>query len=154
MALPCIIAYTPMIGYHHFVRTFGQHSLGKMQLLVPEWMLDPHNSQMGYEITLGTTATVASQVKNECLYGSWMCLHTECPMKHRFCEDAIFVDDTISTGATSNNLRSFWHSEYGLNLPPDRVRVITDLRHSPSGKNSSPHDIATKDTDDAGDERY
>lgn len=128
LVLPCIVAYTPMIGYHHFVQVFSQNSLSKLQLLVPEWMLNPEDERMGYEITLGTNATVQSQVKHECLYGSWVCLHTQCPMKHRFCEDAIFIDDTIHTGTTSNKLRSFWHSEYGLQVPDERIRVITDLR--------------------------
>lgn len=126
--LPCIVAYTPMIGFHHFVQVFSQNSLGKLQLLVPEWMLNPEEERMGYEITLGAAITVHAQVKHECLLGSWTCLHTECPMKHRFCEDAIFIDDTIHTGTTSNKLRSFWHSSYGLQVPNERIRVITDLR--------------------------
>ena len=127
-ALPCIVAYTPMLGYHHFVRVFSRKSLGKLQLLVPEWMLNRDDERMGYEITLGATTHVESQTKHDCLYGSWLCLHTECPMKHRFCEDAIFIDDTINTGMTSNKLRSFWNSEYGLQVPAERIRVITDLR--------------------------
>jgi hypothetical protein len=133
-ALPCIVAYTPMLGYHHFVQAFSRDSLNKLQLLVPEWMLNPDEERMGYEITLGTDVNVRSQVKHECLYGSWVCLHTECPMKHRFCEDAIFIDDTINTGTTSNKLRSFWHSAYGLNVPNERIRVITDLRTSTKTK--------------------
>lgn len=129
LVLPCIVAYTPMIGFHHFVQVFSQNSLGKLQLLVPEWMLNPDEERMGYEITLGADVTVYSQFKHECLLGSWTCLHTECPMKHRFCEDAIFIDDTIHTGTTSNKLRSFWHSAYGLQVPNERIRVITDLRN-------------------------
>lgn len=127
-ALPCIVAYTPMLGYHHFVRAFSRNSLGKLQLLISEWMINPNDERMGYEITLGNTVTVHSQLKHECLYSARVCLHTECPMKHRFCEDAIFIDDTINSGTTSNKLRSFWHSAYGLLVPNERIRVITDLR--------------------------
>lgn len=152
LALPCIVAYTPMIGYHHFVRIFSQNSLGKLQLLVPEWMLNSEDERMGYEISLGVEATVRSQVKHECLYGTWVCLHTECRMKHRFCQDAIFIDDTINTGTTSNKLQSFWHSSYGLQIPNERIRVITDLRNSLTS-NLPLRKVATKDTDNASHER-
>lgn len=148
--LPCIVAYTPMIGYHHFVRVFGQNALCKMQLLVPEWMLNPAEERMGYEITLGAAPTVQPQTKHACLYGSWRCLHTKCSMKHRFCEDAIFIDDTINTSTTANNLRSFWQSEYGLRVPDERVRVITNLRKL---KPQTYKDIK-KDDDNASDERH
>ncbi len=151
-ALPCIVAYTPMLGYHHFIRAFSRESLGKLQLLIPDWMLDPDNERMGYEITLGTHATVRSQEKDDCLFGSWVCLHTDCPMKHRFCQDAIFIDDTINTGATSSKLRSFWKSEYGMNVPHDRVRVITDLRNSATNEPQL-NEVARKDSDNASDER-
>ena len=151
LALPCIVAYTPMIGYRHFVEAFSQKSLGKLQLLVPEWMLNPDDERMGYEITLGDTVSVHSQEKHECLYGSWVCLHTDCPMKHRFCEDAFFIDDTISTGATSNKLRSFWHSEYGLQVPNARIRVITDLRETDA--KPPVREAVSKDIDNASHER-
>ena len=127
-SLPCIVAYAPMTAYHHFVAVFSQSPRKKLQLLVPEWMLDPDNERMGYEITLGTEPAVRPQIKHECLHGTWVCLKTGCPFQHRFCESAIFIDDTINTGATSNKLKSFWDSEYGLQVPNDRIRVITDLR--------------------------
>jgi hypothetical protein len=135
-----------MIGYHHFVRVFSRNPNAKLQLLVPEWMLNPDDERMGYEIDLEPVAKVRSQVKHECLYGAWLCLHTECPMKHRFCQDAVFIDDTISTGETAGRLRSFWHSEYGLQVPKERVLVITDL----SQASMSSH--ARKDKINASDE--
>jgi hypothetical protein len=150
-ALPCLVAYTPMIGYRHFVEVFSRDSLGKLQLLVPEWMLDIDNDLMGYEVVLGPEATVTAQDKNECLYGAWVCLHDECPLKHRFCEDAIFIDDTINTGETSSKLRSFWQSEYGANVPSERIRVITDLRTQVT--NMPQVEAGTKDTNYASNER-
>jgi hypothetical protein len=132
-ALPCLVAYASMLGYRHFVEVFSRESLGKIQILIPVWMLNPQDERMGYEISLGDEVEVQPQWKNDCLYGSWVCLHTECPMKHRFCSDAIFIDDTISSGETADSMKSFWHSAYGLQVPNERIHVITDLRqHSAS----------------------
>jgi hypothetical protein len=129
LALPCLIAYTTMLGYHHFVEVFSRESLGKLKILIPAWMLNPNDERMGYEIDLSGDIEVQPQWKNDCLYGSWVCLHTECPLKHRFCSDAVFIDDTISSGQTADSMKSFWHSAYGLQVPNERIHVITDLRH-------------------------
>jgi hypothetical protein len=127
-ALPCIVAHTPLIAYHHFVDVYNRSPLSKLILLVPEWMMNPDNEQMGYEITLGDDPSVHIQTKHECLVGSWICLKADCRLQHRFCKTAIFIDDTINTGATSHKLTSFWKSEYGLQIPDSRIRVMTDLK--------------------------
>ncbi|NDJ59632.1 MAG: hypothetical protein GYB67_00825 [Chloroflexi bacterium] len=129
-ALPCIIAYTPMIAYQHFVDVYKQNPKVKLSLLVPEWMLDEENEQMGYEITLGDSPSVQVQTKSNCIYGQWTCMKTACAMQHRYCKTAIFIDDTIHTGKTANKLRSFWMSDYGLQIPDSRIRVLTDLREN------------------------
>ena len=133
-ALPCLIAHTPIFAYHQFIDVYKHRPYAKLIFLMPDWMADQNETQMGYEITLGSIPTVDIQVKDECLYGSWTCLHTECKLKKRFCTEAVFIDDTINTSATSNKLRSFWLTEYGLNMPIERVRVITDLRGVESAK--------------------
>jgi hypothetical protein len=127
--LTCLVAHTPFIAFHHFVEIYNQPgSLGKLLVLVPGWMQDETNHRMGYEITLHTEEpTVRFQDLEECLFGRWECLGHDCPMAQHFCKTAIFIDDTINTGATNGKLMSFWHTEYGVDLPRDRVRVITDL---------------------------
>lgn len=126
--LPCLIAHTPLLAYHTFVQVFNRRKRAKLLILVPEWMMDPNEQSMGYEITLGDKPSVHQQVKDECVYGSWTCLKTDCPFAQRYCGGAVFIDDTINTGATSTRLRSFWKSEYAVQIPEERVRVITNLR--------------------------
>lgn len=133
-ALPCLIAHTPIFAYHQFIEVYKHKPYTKLIVLMPNWMEDEAEEQMGYEVTLSSPPTVNLQVKDECLYGSWLCLGTECKLKKRFCTQAVFIDDTINTAATSNKLRSFWLTEYGLNMPSERVRVITDLRGVESAK--------------------
>lgn len=127
-ALPCLVAYTTLLGYEQFVRTFNEHNKTKISIVVPEWMTDPDEPMMGYEVTLGDEPSVKLQPKDKCLIGTWNCMKQECKLRDKFCGNAVFVDDTINTGTTSRKLTSFWHTEYGLNIPVDRVRVITDLR--------------------------
>lgn len=127
--LPCIIAHTPLLAFHHFVKIYNTpKSLGKILILVPAWMEDESNEMMGYEITLTGDPIVNYQEKDECLFGQWECYKHECPLHHRYCRSVVFIDDTINTGSTAGKLQSFWHTEYGLNIPQERVRVITDLR--------------------------
>lgn len=126
--LPCLIAHTTLLGYQHFVQVYGQKRNAKLMILVPDWMIDPDEELMGYEVSLGDKPGVTLQPKDECLIGSWACMKSECRFHHRFCGSAVFIDDTINTGATSDKLHSFWKSEYGLNIPVERIRVITDLR--------------------------
>jgi len=127
-ALPCLIAHTPIFAYHEFIAVYKHRRNAKLIFLMPDWMMDDNETQMGYEITLSDIPTVNLQVKDECLVGSWMCLGVDCKLKKRFCTEAIFIDDTINTSATAGKLRSFWLTKYGLNMPVERVRVITDLR--------------------------
>lgn len=127
-ALPCLIAYTTMLGYRHFVDIYKTHRHAHITILVPEWMLDTDETMMGFEIVLNPEPSVIIQQKNMCLFGTWACAGVECRFGHRFCGNSVFVDDTIHTGATAGKIRSFWHSQYGLQIAPERVRVITDLR--------------------------
>jgi hypothetical protein len=129
-ALPCLIAHTPIYAYHHFVAAYKDSPKKKLLLLMPDWIIDPDEGQMGYEVILTATPTVAFQVKRECLYGSWKCDGLECRLKQHFCEDAIFIDDTINTARTAGKLQSFWLTRYGLNMPLSRVFAITNLRQT------------------------
>ncbi|MEO0563002.1 MAG: hypothetical protein AAF125_12915 [Chloroflexota bacterium] len=127
--IPCLIAHTPLLSFHHFVEVYTrQGSRRKLMVLVPDWMEDKANPMMGYEVNLRAPFNVRLQEKDECLFGQWECYKHDCPLKQHFCSTVVFVDDTINTGTTSSKLTSFWHTEYGLNLPAERVRVITDLR--------------------------
>lgn len=127
-AIPCLIAHTPLFALQHFVRIYRQHPQGKLLILVPDWMEDTSDDLMGYDITLGATPTVGFQEKDDCIFGEWECYKHDCPFHHTYCGNTLFVDDTINTGATAGKLESFWHTEYGLSIPEDRIRVITDLR--------------------------
>lgn len=127
-ALPCLIAWTTMIGYRHFVEIYSQRKHGRITLLVPGWLLDPNEQIMGYEVILEPAPTVILQQKNMCLFGNWACKQAECLFQHRYCGNTFFIDDTIHTGATARKIESFWHSQYGLQISMERVHVITDLR--------------------------
>lgn len=127
-ALPIIIAHTPIIAYHQFIETYRTRLGTKLFMLIPELLMNPQERFMGYEITLSDPVTVKLQLRDECLFGSWACLKADCILQQHFCRKAIFIDDTINTAATIGKLQSFWHTEYGLNLPDDRVRCITDMR--------------------------
>lgn len=129
-ALPCLIAHTPIYAYHEFIDVYRNSGQTKLFLLMPSWMLDPNETQMGYEINLVGLPTVELQIKKDCLYGAWTCDGRDCKLKQHFCKEAIFIDDTINSGKTAGKLQSFWLSKYGLNMPLDRVRVITNLRHN------------------------
>jgi hypothetical protein len=127
-ALPCLIAYTTMLGYHHFVQIYRQLVKSHICILVPNWMIDPDSEFMGYNVQLGKEVHVEFQPKDECLIGAWTCLKTNCRFAHHFCGTTFFIDDTISTSTTARKVQSFWHSEYGLRIPEERIRVVTDLR--------------------------
>jgi hypothetical protein len=127
-AIPCLIAHTPLFALHHFVRIYNQKPQGKLLILVPDWLEDDSDDLMGYDITLGATPSVNFQEKDECIFGEWECYKHECPLQHQYCGNTIFVDDTINTGSTAGKLESFWHTEYGLKIPEEHIRVITDLR--------------------------
>jgi len=130
-AIPCIVAYTPMIAYHHFVEVYRQTRHARLTIIVPEWMMDADEPNMGYEISLKDSGEcVRLQSKDECLNGTWHCLKHNCSHGHVFCRNCFFIDDTINTAATYGKVRSFWKSEYGLQIPDERIRVITDLRHN------------------------
>lgn len=129
-ALPCIVANTPIFGYHHFVATYQQRSHTKLFFLIPDWLMNPDETLMGYEITLKSTPTVRLQVKNECLFGTHVCEGVECPLQQHFCKEAVFIDDTINTATTAGKLQSFWLSKYGLQIPLSRVRVIVNLQEN------------------------
>jgi len=133
-ALPCLVANTPIFAYHQFIEIYRQKPNAKLIFLVPGWMQDDDETQMGYEITLSDEPTVALQIKDQCLVRDVLCMGIDCPMKQKFCREAIFIDDTINTATTAGQLRSFWTSEYGVNVPLEKVRVITDLRNNPGAK--------------------
>lgn len=127
-AIPCLVAHTPLFAFHHFISIYGQHPSNKLLILVPEWMEDEADLFMGYEINLGKSPTVNFQEKKDCIFGAWECYHHDCPLHHKYCSNTVFVDDTINTGSTAGKLSSFWHTEYGLSIPEERIYVITDLR--------------------------
>jgi hypothetical protein len=127
-ANPCLVANTTLFALHHFVQIYNQRKSSRMLILVPDWMADASDPLMGYHIRLGQSPSVGFEIKNECLFGDWECYGHDCPLQHEFCSEVIFVDDTISTGTTAGKLKSFWHTEYGLSVPNDRLYVITDLR--------------------------
>lgn len=131
-ALPCLIAHTPIYAYHQFIEVYRHTHQEKLFLLMPNWMLDPDEDQMGYDITLTDPPTVQLQVKKDCLYGTWTCDGVDCKLKQHFCKEAVFIDDTINSGETAGKLQSFWLSKYGLNMPIDRVHAITNLRGNPN----------------------
>jgi len=127
--VPCLIAHTPLIAFHHFVRVYShERSVGKILILVPAWMEDKDNDMMGYQVVFNPIPSVNIQEKSECLSGQWSCFKHECPLHNLYCRSVVFIDDTINTGNTAGKLQSFWHTEYGLNIPIEQVRVITDLR--------------------------
>jgi hypothetical protein len=131
-AIPCLIAHTPLFAYHEFIRVYRQRPDSTLLLLMPSWMEDSEEIQMGYQIELSETPTVRLQVKDQCIFGHWRCMHSDCRLRNRYCGNTIFVDDTINTGTTEGKIQSFWHTEYGLKLPESKVYVITDMRkHNP-----------------------
>lgn len=131
-AMLCLIAHTPVFALHHFIDVYRDNPDATLIFLVPRWMQTPDDPEMGYEIVLGRNPGVYLQEKDECLFGTWACQKTECPLSQHYCRNCFFVDDTINTASTAGKIRSFWQTEYGLNMPENRVRVITDLRKSDS----------------------
>jgi hypothetical protein len=127
-ALPCLIAHTAILGYQHFVQIYKDKPNTTLMVLFPEWMLDPDEEYMGFSVRLTPEVKVVSQKKDKCLVGAWACGKHECKFHHLYCGNSFFVDDTIHSGETAGKITSFWHSEYGLNIPDERVKVITDLR--------------------------
>lgn len=127
-ALICLIAHTALLGYRHFVQFYKDIPNAHITILVPDWMMDPANTQMGYCVTLNPEVRVTLQEKKQCLVGTWTCQGTNCPLNQAYCGNAFFVDDTIHTGQTAGKMQSFWDSEYGLHVPNEKIRVLTDLR--------------------------
>lgn len=128
MAVPRIVAHTPFIAYHHFVNYYKETGTGQMSVIVPQWMLDKDNPLMGYRIVLPEQVEVELQEKSICLHGHWDCLGRDCARNQKFCRRSFFIDDTINTGSTKNKVENFWYSEYGVTVPDEKIRVITDLR--------------------------
>jgi hypothetical protein len=127
-AIPCLIAHTPIFAYHEFIRVYRQRRDSTLLLLMPSWMEDQEEIQMGYQIELGELPSVRLQVKDQCIFGHWRCMHSDCKLRNRYCGNTIFVDDTINTGSTEGRIQSFWQTEYGLKLPESKVYVLTDMR--------------------------
>ncbi len=127
-ALPCLIAHTTIMGFHHFVQIYSQVPQANIMLLVPEWMMDETEEMMGYGVELNPEPKAVLRIKDVCLVGKWACMGVNCRLGHRYCGNALFIDDTIHTGKTSKKISNFWSSEYGLKIEGDRIRVITDLR--------------------------
>lgn len=127
-ALPCLIAHTAILGFRHFVQFYRNIPRAHIMIIVPEWMIDPDDNYTGYDVALGDNPTVTLRVKDNCLVGSWVCHKAQCRFNHLYCGNSFFVDDTIHTGKTAGKITSFWHSEFGLNIPDNRIKVITDLR--------------------------
>jgi len=129
-AVPTLIAFTTMLAYQHFVQIYQAAGAPKIFIIVPEWLLDPDETYMGYSVSLKPHLSVELKPKSRCIFGNWTCQGEECPMSRRYCGNAVFIDDTINTRTTVRKIASFWQSEYALILPEDRIRVITDLRDS------------------------
>ncbi|MBZ0294557.1 MAG: hypothetical protein K8L99_18480, partial [Anaerolineae bacterium] len=129
---PRIIAHTPFLGYHHFVRIYKQKPKSRLTILMPPWMMNETEPMMGYKVELQPKLAVTIHPKTLCLEANWQCTGKDCALNHIFCGNSYFIDDTINTGSTSNKVSNFWLSEYGLRVPNDRIRVITDLRDKDS----------------------
>lgn len=127
-ALPCLIAHTAILGYQHFVQVYKDLPHANLILLFPEWMLDDDEEYMGFAVRLSPSVRVIAQPKDDCLVGAWVCGKHHCALNHLHCGNSFFVDDTIHSGATAGKVTSFWYSEYGLRIPNNRIKVITDLR--------------------------
>ena len=125
---PVVILHTPMLAFHHFVEIFSRLPTKKFLLIVPKWMEDPDDDQMGYKIALSDEPTVSLQETDECIFGEWECMKLECKLHNQLCGKCVFIDDTIKTAATTQKVRSFWEGEYGKRVPESRIRVITNLR--------------------------
>lgn len=129
-ALPLLVAHTAILGFRHFVELYKDVPEAHIVILLPDWLIDPSNDLMGYDVVLSPEIRVELQPKDECLIGAWSCYGVNCPLNHMYCNNTYFIDDTIHSGATANKLTSFWYSKYGLNVPDDRIRVISDLRET------------------------
>jgi len=129
-ALPCLIAHTALLGFKHFVQLYRDIPHAHLMILMPEWLMDPDDDMMGYSVQLSPEPQVTLKTHDQCLVMAWTCQGAACPMQQHFCGNAFFIDDTIHSGETAGKITSFWHSEYGLSVPDDRIRVITDLRKS------------------------
>lgn len=127
-ALPCLIAHTAILGYRHFVKLYRDLPKADIVLLIPEWMADDEENFMGYSVRVTPEVRVTLQPKDRCIVASWKCGKHACKFNHVHCGNSFFVDDTIHSGATAGKITSFWYSEYGLNVPNDKIKVITDLR--------------------------
>lgn len=128
-AQPCLIAHTSLLGYHHFVQVYSQKPDARLLILIPELLMDTNDPGMGYRVILGPNPSVKRQPKEFCIFANWSCLGEQCRLNQKYCTNTVFVDDTINTGATVDKIKSFWHSEYALFIPPERIKVITDLRY-------------------------
>ncbi len=127
-ALPCLLAHTTIMGFHHFVQVYKDVPKANIMVLVPEWLMDDDEEMMGYGVELGPEPKVTIRIKDNCLIGKWVCMGVNCRLGHRYCGNSFFIDDTIHTGTTAKKVSSFWASEYGLRIENERIRVITDLR--------------------------
>ena len=128
-AIPRIVAHTPFLAYQHFVDIYKDHGSGQFSIIVPEWMIDKDNPYMGYRVTLCPEVEVLIQEKSICLHGNWDCFGADCTVETQLCKRSYFIDDTINTGRTSDKVTNFWSSEYGVQVPDEKIRVITDLRN-------------------------
>lgn len=129
-AMLALVAHTPLFAYNQFIEVYrGQEKPAVMHIVVPEWMMDPDEHRMGYKVTLSDSPKVEVQDMDRCLFESWKCHKHHCPLGHLHCSSVYFIDDTIHTSSTAGKLRNFWMSEYGLQIPNDHIRVITDLRN-------------------------
>lgn len=108
---PCLVAYTTMLGYHHFVDVYHPHTHGKIYIVMPDWIKDKNDEIIGYEVEFFPELKVNFQTKIEHPHGNYF-----------------FIDDTIKSGKTTGTVRKFWQEAYGMSIPERRIRVITDLR--------------------------
>jgi hypothetical protein len=46
-ALPCLIAHSPLFGYHHFIEVYRQRPYAKLIVLMPDWLGNEAEEQMG-----------------------------------------------------------------------------------------------------------
>jgi len=129
-ALPLLIAHTAILGFQHFVQLYKDVPKAHIIVVLPDWMIDKSNDLMGYDVVLSPKVRVDLQEKSQCLSNQWSCYGANCPLNHVYCGNTYYVDDTIHSGATAGKITSFWYSEYGLSVPDEKIRVITDLRKS------------------------
>lgn len=115
-AVPHLVAFAAMIGYVAFVQEYFKEmhteitNAKEIVILVPEWIVDENEPDLGFYINLESFETKVYSKNDPLFYNPH------------------FVDDTINTGKSSGKVRGYWKQVLGVDIPEDRIFVITDLR--------------------------